>query len=138
MINGFLMRPQANKIREVKETLYYKETSPHNASKILWSNSNIKAINQYYLMKSLVESYYKLGLKDDEYIFKQALHECSAMMVSRLSGIDCALQMQVFMECGYFLQKLYKKDFHLTENQRRFYQALKTQNFSLWKLLAKC
>ena len=103
MINGFLMKPQANQILEVKETLYYKETSAHNASKILWHNDNIKAIDQWYLTKSLVHSYYKLGLKDDELVFKLALNECSALMVSRIGGIDPALQMQVFMACSRFL-----------------------------------
>lgn len=138
MINGFLMKPQANQILEVKETLYYKETSAHNASKILWHNDNIKAIDQWYLTKSLVHSYYKLGLKDDELVFKLALNECSALMVSRIGGIDPALQMQVFMACSRFLQSLHQKRFHLSSSQKRFYMALKSQDFSLWKLLAKC
>ena len=138
MINGFLIKPQANKILEVKETLYYKETSAHNASKILWHNDEIKAIDQWYLTKSLVHSYYNLGLKDEELVFKLALNECSTLMVSRIGGIDPALQMQVFMACSRFLQSLHQKRFHLSSSQKRFYMALKSQDFSLWKFLAKC
>lgn len=138
MINGFLMKSQAKKIVEVNETLYYKETSAHNASKILWHNNNVKAIDQWYLMKSLVHSYYELGLQDDELIFKYALNECGTLMVSRIKGIDLTLQMQVFMACSYFLQDLYQEQFHLSVDQKRLYAALKTQDFALWKLLAKC
>ena len=138
MINNFVIKPQARKVIEINEVLYYKVSTNTNASKKIWKSTNYKSLEHIYLIQALIECYLKLGLKNKEYLFMRVLKECSSLAVNRTKDLDPETRMQAFQACcamlkevqsGIYSQSLSKKD-------KLFYQALIQRDYSLWIIAA--
>ncbi len=136
MITGFLLLPQSRKTYELKETLYYKESHAENASKTVWNAANYKCIEDWYLIQSLSNSYFKLGLDDKEFLFKHILKECGELLVSRISKIDLDCQMQIFQEIYQLLGSLYDTSYSLNKQQLKLLETINNLDFEGWRLVA--
>lgn len=138
MITGFLLIPQSRKTMYVNETLYYKVSHNNNAGKILWNSQNSKCIDDWYLIKSLCDSYTELGLDNKEYLFKNTLNECGGLLAKRVGNIDVDCQIQIFVEAHDLLIELYSDHFELDKKSMRIFEIFKKLDFSGWKLMGKC
>jgi len=139
MINNFVIKPQARKVIEIKETLYFKVSSNKNASKILWSSANYKSLEHIYLVHALIECYQKLGLNNKEYLFMRVLKECSSLAVNRTKYLDTETRMQAFQACCAMLKDVQVDNifYCLSKKDKIFYQALMQEDYSLWNIAAK-
>ena len=139
MINNFVVKPQAKKAIEIKDTLYFKVSSTSNASKRLWTSTNYKALEHIYLIRSLIECYHRLELTDKEYLFTRVLKECSSLAVNRTKKLDTKTRMHAFQACCALLQEVQSEEYleNLSTKDKIFYKALMQKDFALWNIAAK-
>lgn len=137
MINGFLMRPQASKLINISDVLYFKHDHSENISKKLWSPKNYQCLEQIYLTKSLIKNYRELGLTDEDYLFARALNECSALAVTRTKKLDINTRKQIFLACNEIITSFNCNPEKLSYKQRIFYDAIISKDFRAWELAAK-
>ena len=139
MINNFVLRPQAKYIIDIKDVLYFKNSTRNNASKKIWKSANYKSIEHVYLVRALIRCYRKLGLTDNKYLFERVLRECSALAVNRTADLDLETRKLVFLACNdLVLDVLDKKDIsELTKKDKVFYEAIMGKDYSKWLLAAR-
>lgn len=139
MINNFILYPQASKIVNLDEILYYKNSTKQNASKKLWKADNYKCIEHVYLVKYLINAYRKLGLKDKNYLFDRVLFECSFLAVERTKFLDLETRKQVFQLCRNMVLEVDNETRieDLERKSKAFYKSFLNCDFAAWLLASK-
>ena len=137
MINQILLFRVAKKTVTIEKILYSYILSPSQGSAKLWYKGNVHSLDQIYLIQGLQEEYKKLGFHEDEILFKQTLHECSAIMLRRIRGLNINIQMQVFLICRDIINKLYHQEYEITDKDFPYFEAIYNGDFARWRLLGK-
>lgn len=97
MITRILLYRQAKVYFNIGNTLYYKLIHKNNASRKVWSNRSYKSLEHIYLTQDLIEASNKLGLKEDEWLYKCILLEFSMIMLERIRYLDAKTKKQAFL-----------------------------------------
>jgi glycosyltransferase involved in cell wall biosynthesis len=140
MITRALLYRQSKCFVNVGDPLYYKLSHTGNASKIIWSKSNYKCLDQFYLLKGIVEANDILHLEEDVYFYRTILRECETVMVSRTKGLDEITKKQLFLSVRNMLINYYRKEYRskLAKNDVLWNNAILNKKYMLWKSLGLC
>lgn len=120
----------------IDEDLYFYNVHSSNASKIVWSKKNLKCMDQYFLVKKLVEYDRSIGLKDDNTLYKILLYEFGPMLWTRTRNLDREYRRRVFLLACEFINKIEQEDITFSFEQKYINRALKNKDYVLWKLIS--
>ena len=136
MINLFLVVPLAKKVTEINDYVIYHNDVEGSASKIQNKAKNYKALEQLYLVMSLTEDFYKIGLTDKDYLSKRLITECGRLMVNRTSQLDEDTQKQVFLACNQLFLDNEIEPGTFAGVDKLFANAIINKDFTAWKMAA--
>lgn len=137
MINNFILYPQAKKVVEITDELYYKNSTPNNASKKIWKANTYKSIEHVYLIEFLARDYIKLELTDKEYLYKRVLKETSSLAVMRTKDLDINTRKQVFLKCCELNTQYKYSASELSPLMKKICKAFDEKDFKAWKIIAQ-
>ena len=136
MINLFLLVPLANKVIEIDDYVIYHNDVEGSASKVQSKAKDYKALEHLYLVMSLTDDFYKIGLADKDYLNKRLMTECTRLMVNRTSQLDEETQEQVFLACNQlFVDNDIDSD-NFIGVDRIFADAIINKDYVAWKMAA--
>ena len=140
MCTRFILMRRAKSFSYIDKPLYVKNEHNTNASRIIWSSKQEKALDQLYLVKALLEKNDLLGMKRDITLLKVLLHEYGFVMWGRIKRLDIKLIHLAFIEACKDINCLGKelKDVNecLDKAERAFFFAFKYEKFYLWYYLS--
>jgi len=125
-----------NTIVHLNKIVYHKTTHATNASKTLWQNSNIKSVDQYWLVRSVCDyASYSLHMPMDVFTYELVLRELGAMLVSRTKGLSPKIKYAVFKLCSEYVRTLNMESYKpLLIRQQIIHKALWNGNYTKWFL----
>ena len=129
MINLFLVQPMADRSCTLDHNVIYHNDVVDSASKRQSKAISYQAIEDLYLVQSLANDYWKLGLKDKLYFEQRLLAECSHLMVNRTSLMDESVRVQIFLACNELFEKYGITSKHFTGVDRIFTEAILSKDF---------
>ena len=139
MITRMLLMRQANKIVIIGKALYNKTIHETNASKVVWKNQNIKAVDQYYLAKQLADySIYNLSKSIDNLLYNVLLTEWSHYLWVRTRGLNKTIRNSVFVLASDYIKHLHSQANIKTFNKKLqiVAKAFLNRNYVQWKLIS--
>lgn len=130
-----LMRKSRSFVFEQKP-LYYYALHENNASKKLWSKSNLKALDQLKLAELLSLYGEQIGLGKSNGLYQVLLAELGPILWMRTRGFESKIIKRSFEEASTFIQsyKLPMKDKTLYEVYIE--RAFQQESFILWKIVS--
>ena len=137
MITRMLLMRITNTFAVVSQTLYNKTIHQANASKILWKNGNIKAVDQFYLAKRLAE-YGKegLGLQPDDLLINTLLTEWSRFLWTRTRGLNHQVQQAVFSLASDYIVSIGEPSVFYSEELKKIFLSFCKKDYYRWKLIS--
>lgn len=138
MITRMLLMRISNKFAIVGESLYHKTIHKQNASKRLWKNDNIKAVDQYWLAQQCAEyAQENLCLPPDELLYNTLLTEWSQFLWGRMRGLPKVIQKSVFILAANNIQKMNFNEGNCYHPQLQcVLKSFRNKNFNQWRLLS--
>lgn len=114
MIMVMLLFRVCKGVAVISNHLYHKLVHENNASRILWRSNNIKAVERYWLAKSLSEyGHTVLNLPDDEYLYHSLLYEFGTALYRGTTGLPGQVRKAVFSLCAIYLEQ-HRKNIQLS------------------------
>ena len=136
MINLFLLVPLASKVVLIEDYVVYHNDVEGSSSKIQSKGKDYKALEHLYLVMSLTEDYYALGLSDKGYLHKRLMTECSQLMVDRTSGLDEETREQVFLACSQLFSDNGVEPDSFSGIEKKFAEVILNKDYTAWKMAA--
>lgn len=139
MITRMLLMRQAKKIAIIGKALYNKTIHETNASKVIWKNQNIKAVDQYYLAKQLSDySINYLSQPIDDLLYNVLLTEWSHYLWVRTRGLNESIRKSVFILASDYIKFLHSQAIIKTYNKKLqiVAKAFLNNNYIQWKLIS--
>ena len=136
MIMKFLIISQCNNIQLIYECLYFYRIVNNSLSRK--KTNSYKCLEQYFLLKNIIEKYEELGLKKDELYYKNILHEIGPVLWLRTRNLDKLTRKNIFLlACD--LESKYNKEYQkidLDFVQSNILKSLRQKSFYLWCLIS--
>lgn len=136
MITRFILYPRSNLIINTNKTTYFKYEHESNASKKVWSSTNYKCLEQYYLIEDILCLLDKFGIKKTLYIFMCLLDESSGTTVYRIKRMPKKIKKKVFMELRKLIVNESNEDYldSLDSKSKAIYSVFKNNQYYKWIL----
>lgn len=106
MCTRFIIMRRAQSFVYIDKALYTKCEHISNASRILWKSSSIKALDQLYLPKELIDISRKLALPEDMCLLKIMLHEYGYVLWGRTKKLDFRIRIAAFYIAAETIKEL--------------------------------
>lgn len=136
MIMRFLIISQCNNVQLVDECLYFYRIVNNSLSRK--KTNSYKCLEQYYLLKHIIEKYEEMKLKKDELYYKNILNEIGPVLWLRTRNLDKQTQKNIFLlACN--LESKYDKEYKkldLNFVQSYIAKSLRNRDYYLWYLIS--
>ncbi len=136
-ITRIVLMRKCQQFEYINEDLYYYNIHQNNASKKIWSKQSVKSLDQFFLIKKLVEFDRSIGIEDDNALFQILLYEFGPVLYYRTRKLPQKLRKSIFVMAKKLLESIktdsfveYNKDFKLLKN------AYDRNDYNLWKLIS--
>lgn len=138
MITRVIIYRKCKRFEFLNEPLYHYIQHETNISKKVEKNSNEKCLDQYFLTLKLYDLSNKIGLENNENLYKILQNECGTMLWSRTRGLDEEIRKSVFL-CACDFMNHFKEEHkvNLSKYETYFKIAFQNYNYILWKLVSK-
>lgn len=137
MITEILVMRKSSKFVYIAEPLYHYAIIETSLSRSEWKSSDIRAIDQLWLVKRIIENIKEFGLENNAEQYNMIIHELGSMLYGRVLGLDIELKKAIFVVAAY-ITDLYRKngwDNKLEKLQyRKLNKAFASRDFSLWEI----
>ena len=135
-INRLIIMRKCKKFEYIDESLYFYNIHSKNASKFVWNKSNIKSLDQYFLIKKLVEYGEFLKLPKDKTLYRILLSEYTTLLYQRTRKLNSLLRKSIFfMACDYI--KSYRFELENTSFSEKYMdKSMKDNNYIQYKLVS--
>ncbi len=138
MITRVIIYRKCKRFDFLNEPLYHYIQHETNISKKVEKNADEKCLDQYFLALKLYDLSNKIGLKNDEVLYKILQNEFGTMLWSRTRGLDEKIRKQVFLcACDFMKQFDNHCKVNLNQYEKYFEIAFRKYNYIVWKLLSK-
>lgn len=137
MVTRILLARKAKRIATINKALYKKTIHSNNASKVIWKDGNIKAVDQYWLAKSFSDySIHKLSLPVDDILYNILLKEWTPWLLGRTRGLSNKIRESLFVLAADYLSSLnYTGQIH-DKYLERAHHAFQNRNYNQWQMVA--
>ena len=139
IITKLYLYQKCQRFVNVSDILYRKRSHEKNASLFVWSNKNVKCIDQLYLVKLIDEIKREQGINDSLLNRKVEHIELGPMLYRRTKGLSDEVQKDLFVIASDYIRN--KKDQFVIEDENIliYYAdlALNNKDFELWKLVGE-
>ena len=136
MIMKFLIISQSSNVRLIDECLYYYRIVDNSLSRK--KTNSYKCLEQFFLLKNIMEKYNEMKLSKDELYYKNILHEIGPVLWLRTRNIDKQTRENVFLlACN--LESKYDEEYkkiNLNFVQTYILKSLRNRQFYLWCLVS--
>lgn len=139
MITRLLVYRMCNSFVYVDQPLYFHRMHGNNASAKVWSTKNIRALDQFILIKEITKYANFLGLPMDEWVYQLYLNEFGKLLYERTINLARNVRQAIFLQCSELLISL-KVEIGETFLERYEYilnTALIEKDFELWQAVCK-
>lgn len=134
----FLLFTQCKKFSYIPSACYEYKWYEKNFSHVQNSAKNVKSIDRYYLLVSIIEQYKKIGLPVDETFYKLLIRHLSIYYYPSISKLDRELVEAMFVLANELLKEYKPKTpYKLPYILRITEKAILSKNIDLWKLAVK-
>ena len=135
MIIRMILFRKAEKFAYINDKLYYYCIHKNNISKSIEKTSNIKCLDQYYLVKQLVKLSENLGLQMDESLYCDIMYEYGVVLWLRTRGIDKNLRKMIFIDACDFINSI---NFNYCFNKEELIidRIFKKYDYIMWNVYA--
>lgn len=139
MITRFLVMRLAGRISSVGEPLYMHTFNSTNASRTLWKQGDIHALDQYwlaYLISELAET--KFGIMPDNTLIELLIYEWSPMLLSRTCRLPDNLRKAMFHLCCNYIERKGLDNYVTSDSMNRdVAKAFKKRSYKGWECLSR-
>lgn len=136
MITSLLLFKLAKRIVILGDSLYVKIIHNRNASKILWSNGNIKSVDQYWLARELVDfGVSQLRFETDDVLCHCLLYEYGRGLYNRTWRLSYKVR-NVLFECAAIHFTSFKWPPVREKYYADLYDSFKNRNSVKWRLIS--
>ena len=138
MITSMIIYRKCKTFEFLDEPLYYYVQHTNNISKKVEKTSEVKCLDQYFLMVELYNLSHEINMMDDEIFYKILLNECGTMLWSRTRGLNKNIRKQVFLcACEFMNQFDIADKVNLNKTEKYFQMAFEKHNEILWNLISQ-
>ncbi len=140
MCTRFIVLRKAKSFSYVDKPLYLKEEHKNNASRIVWSSSSYKALDQLFLVMELVKLNDRLGLPRDSSLLRILLHEYGFVLWGRIKKLPLHIVRAALSVASSVFLEVYEcvddNGLKLTKEETEYLSALKNANWIKWYYLS--
>lgn len=137
MVTRILLARKAKRIATINKALYKKTIHPNNASKVIWKDGNIKAVDQYWLAKSFSDySIHKLSLPVDDILYNILLKEWTPWLWGRTRGLSNKIRESLFVLAADYLSSFHYTGKIYDKYLERANHAFLNRNYKQWQMAA--
>ena len=126
---------KAKKFSYINDKLYYYCIHENNISKSIEKTSDIKCLDQYYLIRELIKLSENIGLPMDTALYCSIMHEYGVVLWLRTRKLDKNLRKMIFLETCKFITSI-EIDYKYDEEELILYNIFKRCDYNMWKLYA--
>lgn len=121
----------------IPDMIYIKRIHDTNASLTVWKAVDFQSLDQYFLMKQLVDLVNEFDLKEDSVLYRILLMEFGPMLSIRTSGLPEEIRKAIFVMASELLKKHRVVDgcADMKKIERLSEQSLLNRDYALWNML---
>lgn len=135
-ITRLIIMRKCKKFEYIDESLYFYNIHSNNASKKVWNKSNIKSLDQFFLIKKLVEYGEKIGLPNDITLYEILLWEYTTVLYQRTRKLPKNIKKDIFYMACEFIKK-YEHDIDKYDfSQKYMIKSTKNNNYIQYKMIS--
>lgn len=135
MIIRMILFRKAKKFVYINNVLYSYCIHSNNISKSIEKTTDLKCLDQFFLVKNLYKLSNELQLKEDYTLYKNILYEYSVILWLRTRKIEANLRKQFFIQACDFIS-LMDNNYEIDSEEKMVEKIFKRRDYVNWKLYA--
>lgn len=138
MIKSIYLYNIINTISCVSDILYVKRKHNNNASNSLWKKSDIKSLDQLYLVEAIEKIKNDRKIENKKIVYECMLYELGEYLYKRINKLPNKIKKDAFIVSSSIIRSNKNYQYNKKDNYKEYYlqKSLVNGNYTLWKLIS--